>query len=66
MAMVDTITIEIDASSLHATLSAMQRKLAASFRNIPVVEAADGTKWADITDLLALADRLEQDADNAT
>jgi hypothetical protein len=62
MAMLDAAKITIDASDAIRIVKQMQLKLAESMREIPHVVSADGTKWADVTALIDLADKWERDA----
>jgi hypothetical protein len=59
MAMVETITLQLDTSLVVEALKTVQLEFAVQLRSIPVVQAEDGSQWADVTDLLAFADRLE-------
>ena len=64
MAVLSALTIEVDTSAVRRVLAEARRILAAEIRALPTVAAADGTRWADMTDLLACADRLDREADD--
>ena len=64
MAVLSALTIEVDTSAVRRVLAEARRILAAEIRALPTVAAADEIRWADMTDLLACADRLDREADD--
>lgn len=56
------LKIAVDTSEVIRVINQMRRDMVKTFREIPFVEAADGTKWADVSALIDLADKWEVDS----
>lgn len=57
--------LTLDPSRIKPVFLALRRSLALEIRALKTVEAADGTHWCDASELMALAERLETDPDEA-
>jgi hypothetical protein len=62
MAVIDTLHITVDATEAIKFVKDTQLHFASILRELPYVVAEDGTKWANVTDLILLAEKLEKDA----
>lgn len=57
--LVSSLKVEIDTSAIQESLIAFKKEIADAIRRLPFVTEPDGSQWADVGDLRALADHLE-------